>query len=58
MRLDLTDRTELLEVIDLLVDAIRRSDPDYCEAHGCEPCSDEDWDTALQAGEDSLEANR
>jgi hypothetical protein len=23
--------------------------------HGCEQCSDEDWDTAIEAGEDAME---
>ena len=55
--IDLTDRANLLECIAVLVDAMRRSDPDYCLVHQCEPCTDEDWDTALQAGEDVLEAN-
>ena len=54
--IDLTDPAELREIIAVLVDAMRRSDPDYVQAHGCEPCSDEDWDTAIQAGEDALEA--
>jgi hypothetical protein len=57
MTLDLTDRAELLEVIALLVDAMRRSDPDYVESHLCAHCSEEDWDTALVAGEEALEAN-
>jgi hypothetical protein len=54
--IDLTDRANLLECIALLIDAMRRSDPDYVTTHGCEQCSDEDWDTAIQAGEDVLEA--
>lgn len=57
MSIDLTDRAELIEVIALLVDAMRRSDCDYVQAHGCEHCTDEDWDIALQAGENALEAN-
>lgn len=56
--LDLKAPAELLEVIGLLVDAMRRSDPDYCAAHECDQCSEEDWDIALAAGEDALEANR
>jgi hypothetical protein len=54
--IDLTDRANLLECIALLVDAMRRSDPDYTAAHGCEQCTDVDWDAAIQAGEDCLEA--
>lgn len=54
---DLTDRAELMEVVALLVDAMRRSDPEYTMVHGCEPCSDDDWNTALAAGEDAIEAN-
>lgn len=54
--IDLTDRANLLEVVELLVDAMRRSDPDYVQAYGCEHCTDEDWDTAIQAGEDAIEA--
>ena len=54
--IDLTDRANLLEVVALLVDAMRRSDPEYTLAHSKQPCTDEDWDTAIQAGEDVLEA--
>ena len=54
--IDLTDRANLLEVVALLVDAMRRSDPEYMMSHEGEPCSDEDWDTAIQAGEDVLDA--
>jgi hypothetical protein len=56
--LDLTDPAELSEVIEILVDAMRRADPDYVLTHGCEPCTDDDWDTAIEAGEDALEAMR
>jgi hypothetical protein len=54
--IDLTDRANLLECIEVLVDAMRRSDPEYCIAHGVEQTTDEDWDTALTAGEDCIEA--
>jgi hypothetical protein len=54
--IDLTDQANLLEVVELLIDAMRRSDPEYIRAHGCNPCTDEDWDTAIQAGEDVIEA--
>jgi hypothetical protein len=54
--IDLTDRANLLECIAVLVDAMRRADAEFTRAHGVEPCSDEDWDTAIQAGEDVLEA--
>ena len=54
--IDLTDRANLLECIAVLVDAMRRSDPDYTMVHGCPPCSDDDWNAALTAGEDCLEA--
>ena len=54
--IDLTDRANLLEVVELLIDAMRRSDPDYVRTHGCQQCTGEDWDTAIQAGEDVLEA--
>jgi hypothetical protein len=56
--LDLKARAELVEVIEVLVDAMRRSDPLYCAAHQVPPCCDEDWDTAIEAGEDAIEANR
>lgn len=56
MSMNLTDRAELLEVIALLVDAMRRSDPVYVSATGCEWCSEDDWDTALEAGGEALEA--
>ena len=56
--LDLGHPAELREVIALLVDAMRRSDPDYTQAHGCEQCSDDDWNMAIQAGEDCLEASQ
>jgi hypothetical protein len=54
--IDLTDRANLLECIEILVDAMRRSDPDYVRSHGVKQATDEDWDTAIQAGEDCLEA--
>jgi hypothetical protein len=54
--IDLTDRANLLEVVAMLVDAMRRSDPEYTLVHGSEPCSDDDWNTAISAGEDVLEA--
>jgi hypothetical protein len=57
MSADLTDRAELVEVIAVLVDAMRRSDPEYVACHLCEPCSEADWDTALAAGEAALEEN-
>ena len=56
--IDLTSRAELIEVIAVMVDAMRRSDPDFTRAHGVEQCSDDDWDAAIQAGEDALEANQ
>ena len=55
--LDLKARAELLEVIAVMVDAMRRSDLEFCQSHGVPPCCDEDWDTAIAAGEDALEAN-
>jgi hypothetical protein len=54
--IDLTDRANLLECVAVLVDAMRRSDPEYCIAHECEQTTDEDWDTAISAGEGCLEA--
>ena len=54
--LDLKTVAELREVIEVLVDAMRRSDPEYARAHGVPECCDEDWDAAIQAGEDALEA--
>lgn len=54
--IDLTDRANLLECVAVLVDAMRRADPQYCAAHECDLVSDEDWDTAIAAGEDVLEA--
>lgn len=47
---------DLRPIVEQLVDAMRRSDPEFTESHGCEQCSDEDWDTALRAGVDALEA--
>jgi hypothetical protein len=35
---------------------LARGDPAYCMAHDCERTTDEDFDTAIQAGEDVLEA--
>lgn len=54
--IDLTDRANLLECIAVLVDAMRRASPEYCAAHGCDVVTDEDWDTAIEDGEDVLEA--
>jgi hypothetical protein len=54
--IDLTDRANMIEVVALLVDAMRRADPAYCQSHGADPVTDEDWDTAIQAGEDVLQA--
>ena len=56
--LDLKAPAELLEVIAVMVDAMRRADMAYCVTHGCDLVSDEDWDIAIAAGEDALEANR
>lgn len=39
-----------------IVDAMRRSDPDYVASHGIEPCSDEAWDDALASAEELLES--
>lgn len=47
--------TSATKVIRQLVDAMRRSDPDYAKSHGLQPCYAEDWDAALEAGEDWLE---
>ncbi len=30
-----------------VIDAMRRSDPDYCIAHELEPCTDEQWGAAI-----------
>jgi hypothetical protein len=54
--IDLTDRANLIEVVAVLVDAMRRADPAWCVLHDCEVVNDEDWDTAIAAGEDVLEA--
>ena len=43
------------EVIRQLVSVMRRSDPEYCDAHGIEPCFEEEWDAAMEAAEDWLE---
>jgi hypothetical protein len=32
--IDLTDRANLLECVAVLVDAMRRADPEYCASHG------------------------
>lgn len=38
------------------VDAMRRGDMEYCDAHGVELIGDDEWNRALAAGEDALEA--
>lgn len=53
----LTSRAELLECIAVLVDVLRRADPAYCRSHGVEHVTDTEWDIALQAAEDVLDAN-
>ncbi len=57
MSVDLKDRAELLEVIGVMVDALRRFDVQYCKAHEVEVVTDEELDIALAAGEEALEAN-
>lgn len=54
--IDLTDRANLLECVAVLVDAMRRADPEYCASHGLQVVTDADWEIAIQAGEDVLEA--
>jgi hypothetical protein len=54
--IDLTDRANLLECVAVLVDAMRRADPVYCASHHCPIVTDDDWNTAIAAGEDVLEA--
>jgi hypothetical protein len=44
-----------LAALQLAADAMRRSDPSYCVAHGVEPVTDAEWDAALEAVEDALE---
>lgn len=38
-----------------IVEILRRCDPDYVAAHGCEPASTAEWDQALEAIEALLE---
>ncbi len=38
------------------VDALRRADPAYCALHGVSIVTGDEWDAALQAAEDALEA--
>ena len=38
------------------VDAMRRSDPAFCGAQEQSPTTDDEWNAALRAGEDALEA--
>ena len=44
-----------LEVIERLLDAMRRADPEYVKAHDLQPCMDPEWDMAIQIAEDHLE---
>ena len=43
------------EVIEKLLDAMRRSDPDYTKSHGLKPTFDHERDMAIQVAEDHLE---
>ena len=43
------------EVIERMLDVMRRADPEYVKAHGLEPCMDPQWDMAIQVAEDHLE---
>lgn len=52
--LNLAD-TSTREILWGVVNVMRRCDPLYCNAHAQEPCTDEEWDTALQAAEDELD---
>ena len=45
-----------LAALQLAADAMRRSDPNYCEAHGVAQTTDAEWDAALEAVEDALSA--
>lgn len=46
-----------LAALRALVDVMRRSDPDYVASHGCAPCTDSEWDRALEQAEDVIEEN-
>jgi hypothetical protein len=48
--------TELIAALRQTVDAMRRSDPTYCSAMGLQGVTDIEWDDALAAGEDALDA--
>lgn len=50
------DTTRLIEALRLAADAMRRSDPVWCELMGVEQVSDVQWDDALAAVEDALDA--
>ena len=51
--LDLSDGTTTT-VLWNLVNVMNRADPGYCQSHCQEPCTDKEWDAALQAAEDEL----
>lgn len=49
---------DIITALRACVDAMRRSDPTYCDALGVEQVSDVEWDLALALGEDTLDAVR
>jgi hypothetical protein len=44
-----------LAALQLAADAMRRSDPSYCEAHGVAQTTDAEWEAALEAVEDAID---
>lgn len=47
---------QVIEALRACIDAMRRSDPVYCAAMDAEQVSDVEWDAALAAGEDAIDA--
>jgi hypothetical protein len=47
-----------IEALRAVVDVMRRSDPTYCAALGLAESTDVEWDEALAAAEDVLDAVR
>jgi hypothetical protein len=44
-----------LDLLDRLVDCMRRCDSDYCECHDLKPTTDDDWDALMEEAEDFIE---
>jgi len=48
---------EARDIVEILVDVMRRSDPIWCKLHNHEQTFDEEWDNALGDAEEWLEDN-